>query len=76
MKQGRPFTLTPRPFGRHPTSLVPEREQIVGCPACEELVHLQPPIPRALACPKCQRAMLIHWIAVAVQSPQRGGGYA
>lgn len=67
MAGGRAITLTPRRLGV--PSVAAEREQIVGCPACEELVHLRPPIPRLLHCPKCQGPMLIHWIAVAVQSP-------
>ena len=53
--------------------------QIVGCPRCEELIRLRPPIPETLTCPRCGTEMLLKWIAVGLEKhPQmtlRKGGW-
>ena len=40
--------------------------QIVGCPNCEELIHLSPPIPEGVTCPRCRMEMVLAWIAVGM----------
>lgn len=81
--RSRPISLGPRhcslcgaighrrtTCGQGPADGPGSSAQIVGCPRCDDLIHLAPPIPKELGCLKCGERIVLAWIAVGMRKPR------